>query len=76
MYDRPRLDHPGAIMQTNVDIDDDLMTQALRLSGLTSQKEVIEESLRCFIKLRKQSDIRQLFGKYPLDFDLDRARRD
>jgi Arc/MetJ family transcription regulator len=63
-------------MQTNIDIDDDLMAQAMRLSGLRGQKEVIEESLRCLIKLRKQSDIRQLFGKFPLDIDLDRSRRD
>jgi len=56
-------------MQTNVDIDDDLMAQALRLSGLRTQKDVIEESLRCLIKLREQSDIRQLFGKYADDID-------
>lgn len=56
-------------MQTNFDIDDDLMEQAVRLSGLDDPKEVIEESLRCLIKLRKQSDIRQLFGKYPQDID-------
>jgi Arc/MetJ family transcription regulator len=56
-------------MQTNVDIDDHLMAQALRLSGLSTPKDVIEESLRCLIKLREQSDIRQLFGKYPHDID-------
>jgi Arc/MetJ family transcription regulator len=63
-------------MQANIEIDDDLMDQASRLSGLDDPHEVIEESLRCLIKLRKQSDIRQLFGKYPLDIDLDRSRRD
>lgn len=56
-------------MQTNVDIDDHLLAQALRLSGLSNPKDVIEESLRCLIKLREQSDIRQLFGKYPHDID-------
>lgn len=56
-------------MQTSVEIDDDLMAQALRLSGLHSQQEVIEESLRCLIKLREQSDIRQLFGKYANEID-------
>ena len=61
-------------MQTNLEIDDDLMAQALRLSGLDDPQEVIEEGLRCLIKLRKQSDIRQLFGKYPVDIDLERSR--
>jgi len=62
-------------MQPNFDIDDDLLEQATRLSGLDAPQEVIEEGLRCLIKLRKQSDIRQLFGKYPLDIDLERSRR-
>ena len=52
-------------MQINLEIDDDLMDQALRLSGLNNPQEVIEASLHGLIKLRKQSDIRQLFGKYP-----------
>ena len=76
MYDDPELDYSGATMETSIDIDDDLMAQAARLSGLNDPREVIEESLRCLIKLRKQSDIRQLFGKYPLDIDLDSSRRD
>ena len=60
-------------MQANLDIDDDLMEQAVRLSGINDPQEVVEESLRCLIKLRKQSDIRQLFGKYPLDIDHPRG---
>jgi len=52
-------------MQFNVEVDDDLMEQAVRLSGLNDPRELIEESLRGLIKLRRQSDIRQLFGKYP-----------
>jgi len=77
MYDAGELhDSEGASMQPNFDIDDDLIAQATRLSGLDNPQEVVEEGLRCLIKLRKQSDIRQLFGKYPLDIDLERSRRD
>lgn len=61
-------------MQPNFDIDDDLIDQAKRLSGLSNSQDVIEAGLRCLIKLCRQSDIRQLFGKYPLDIDLDRSR--
>ena len=50
-------------MQMIFEIDDDLMEQAVRLSGLDDPQEVIEESLRCLIKLRKQSDSRQLVVK-------------
>lgn len=62
-------------MEINIDLDEDLTAQASRLSGVSDLKELIEESLRCLIKLRQQSDIRQLFGKYPLDIDYVRSRR-
>jgi Arc/MetJ family transcription regulator len=58
------------------DIDDALMAQALKTSGLTDQKTVIEESLKLLIRLRRQASIIDLFGKIPLDIDLDASRRD
>lgn len=63
-------------METNVDIDVELMTNALKLSGLPTQKAVIEEGLRLLIvTLRKQAGFREMFGKIPLDNDLDQSRR-
>lgn len=59
----------------NVDVDVELMTNALKLSGLPTQKAVIEESLRLFIRLRNQAGFREMFGKIPLDNDLDQSRR-
>ena len=45
-------------MRTNIVIDDQLMNQALNLSGLKTKKETVEEALRLLISLRNQSAIR------------------
>lgn len=68
-------------MQTNIDIDDALMDQALRLSGLPTKKAAVEEALKLLIlreqaAIREQASILELFGKIPLDIDLDASRRD
>ena len=37
--------HWGA-MRTNIDIDDDLLTEAITASGLSTKKATVEEALR------------------------------
>lgn len=63
-------------MRTNIVIDDELMAEALKASGLQTKKEAVEEGLRALIKLRKQSDIRKLRGKLQWEGDLDEMRTD
>ncbi len=41
-------------MRTNVDIDDDLMEQAMRASGLPTKKATIEEALKDLVRHRAQ----------------------
>jgi len=63
-------------MRTTIDIDDALMEQALRVSGLPTAKAAVEAALKLLIRLRGQASIIDLFGKIPLDIDLDASRRD
>ncbi len=50
-------------MRTNVDIDDELMTKALALSGLPTKKAVVEEALKMFIETAGQiAAIKNLAG--------------
>jgi Arc/MetJ family transcription regulator len=63
-------------MRTNIDIDDKLMEQALRLSGLKTKRAVIEAALRMFVQVKRQSDISKLAGKVEFWDDVDdRAER-
>ena len=61
-------------MRTNIVIDDQLMADALKITGLHTKKEAVEEGLKALIKLRKQESIRALRGKVKWEGDLDDMR--
>ncbi len=61
-------------MRTNIVIDDQLMADALKATGLQTKKEAVEEGLKALIKLRKQADIKNLRGKLKWEGDLDDMR--
>jgi Arc/MetJ family transcription regulator len=61
-------------MRTNIEIDDDLMTRALRVSGLKTKRAAVEEGLRVLIKLREQEPLRELFGRIRWEGDLGQSR--
>jgi Arc/MetJ family transcription regulator len=44
-----------ASMRTNIEIDDKLMAQALKLTGLPTKRAVVEEGLKLTVRLRKQA---------------------
>ena len=43
-------------MRTNVVIDDELMAQAMKHTGLKTKRAVIEEALRTLIRLKSQEN--------------------
>jgi Arc/MetJ family transcription regulator len=61
-------------MRTNVEIDDELMRQAMAASGQSTKKGAVEEALRLVVQLKKQEGIRRLFGKVRWDGNLDEMR--
>ena len=63
-------------MRTNIVIDDDLMANALKMTGLRTKREVVELGLKTLIKLKKQEQIKQFRGKLPWRGDLDELRSD
>lgn len=63
-------------MRTNIVIDDRLMKETLRLTGLRTKREVVELGLRTVVRLRKQEDIRRFRGKLKWRGDLDAMRND
>jgi Arc/MetJ family transcription regulator len=63
-------------MRTNIVIDDELMQETLRTTGLKTKREAVEEGLRTLVRLQKQADIRKFRGKLHWNGDLDAMRRD
>ena len=64
-------------MATNLAIDEKLLEEALRVSGLKTKKSAVNEALREFIRRRKQKDIVSLFGKVAIkkEYDYKVARK-
>ena len=63
-------------MRTNIVIDDDLMTEALDISGNRTKRETVEEALKLLITLKNQAKIRALRGKLRWEGDLESMRSD
>ena len=63
-------------MRTSIVIDDKLLEDALRLTGLKSKREVVELGLRTILRLHQQESIRELRGKLMWEGDLDAMRTD
>jgi Arc/MetJ family transcription regulator len=63
-------------MRTNIEIDDDLMDEAMRVSGLTTKRETVEAGLRLLVQLKRQQGIRGYRGKLRWEGNLERMRRD
>ena len=61
-------------MRTNIVIDDALMDEALKATGLTTKRETVELGLRTLIRLRRQEDIRRFRGKLAWTGDLEAMR--
>jgi Arc/MetJ family transcription regulator len=66
----------GIHMRTNIVIDDRLMRDTLRATGLKTKREAVDEALRTLLRLRRQAAIRRLRGKLEWEGDLDAMRRD
>ena len=61
-------------MRTNIVIDDNLMADAIKASGMNTKKEVVEYGLKLIIKYNQQQAIRQLRGQLSWKGDLDEMR--
>ena len=63
-------------MRTNIVIDDKLMKDTLRATGLKTKHDAVELGLRTLLQLSKQAQIRTLRGKLDWQGDLDAMRID
>jgi len=66
--------HIEVVMRTNIVIDDQLMADALKATGLGTKKEAVEEGLKLLIRRNRQQEIRKLRGKLRWEGNLDEMR--
>lgn len=63
-------------MRTNIVIDDKLLAEAMKATGATTKREVVELGLRALVNLKQQENIRGYRGKLRWQDDLNRMRSD
>ena len=63
-------------MRTNIVIDDELMQEVLKLTGLKTKREAVEAGLRALLNLKRQERLREYRGRLPWEGDLEAMRRD
>ncbi len=61
-------------MRTNIEIDDELMAQAMRLTGFSTKRATVEEGLRLLIRIRKQAEALRVLKGLGWEGDLDEMR--
>ena len=63
-------------MRTNIVIDDKLMRDTLRATGLKTKREAVDQGLRLLLRLNRQAQLRSIRGKMHWHGNLDEMRRD
>jgi Arc/MetJ family transcription regulator len=62
-------------MRTNIEIEDDLMREALRVSGESTKRAVVERALQLLVQTYRQASIKRLRGKVTWRGDLNESRQ-
>ena len=63
-------------MRTSIVIDDQLMADALKATGIKTKREVVEMGLKTLIKLKQQEKIKAFKGKLKWEGNLESMRLD
>lgn len=62
-------------MRTNIEIDDGVMKEALRITGARTKREVVDLALRELVARQRRLGILDLAGKVEWEGDLRESRR-
>ena len=62
-------------MRTNIEIDDELLSQAMKLAGLATKRATVEESLRLLVRVHEQAQVVADLKGLGWDGDLDEMRQ-
>jgi Arc/MetJ family transcription regulator len=63
-------------MRTNIVIDDELMADAMKATGVKTKREAVELGLKTLLRLWQQQEVRRYRGKLVWSGNLDAMRTD
>ncbi len=61
-------------MRTNIEIEDSLMAEVLKATGLKTKREAVELGLKTLVQLKKQGAIKGFRGKLTWEGSLNEMR--
>lgn len=61
-------------MRTNIEIDDKLMKDTLKITGLKTKREAVDLALKELLILRRQAEAKKLRGKFHWEGNLEEMR--
>ena len=64
-----------SVMRTNIVIDDELMEKVLKITGIKTKREAVEEGLKMLLNLGKQARVKKFRGKLKWEGDLNEMRK-
>jgi Arc/MetJ family transcription regulator len=64
----------GAVVRTNVEIDDALIERVMAATGLPTKRAAVDAGLRLLLRLEEQKEILSLAGQVHWEGDLDALR--
>jgi Arc/MetJ family transcription regulator len=62
-------------MRTNIEIDDELLSQAMAATGLPTKRATVEEGLRLLVRVRRQTEALEDLRGLGWDGNLDEMRQ-
>ncbi len=63
-------------MRTNIVIDDQLITDVQKVTGIKTKKGVVEEGLKLLLRLKRQEMVKNRRGKFKWIGNLEKMRLD
>lgn len=66
--------HKFNFMRTNIELDDALVKQAIKLSKLKTKREVVQEALKSYVASMKKRELLNLKGRVSWEGNLKEMR--
>jgi len=61
-------------MRTNIVLDDKLIEEAIKLTGISVKKDLVHEALRTLINIKKRKNLSDLRGKIKFSDNYDHKK--
>lgn len=62
-------------MATNIELNDILLSKAMRLGGMKTKKEAVNQALAEYVQHREQLKVTELFGQVDYDETFDHKKQ-